>query len=150
MKRVLALISILLIIAVVVVYQAFIPEQQPPVSPTGHRISHIQADFARYHEAIFSDAEIEIIEARADRVMESFRAHWPEDFLTAMYDEYMLGEIGVDYLLILIASRVLDARSVGDEVYDAVLAELDNTSLNESQAQMLQLIRAKIEYFENR
>ncbi|MCL2674943.1 MAG: hypothetical protein FWE92_06390 [Defluviitaleaceae bacterium] len=165
MVRAFALVSILLIIAALAVYQAFTDEpESPPISLTGHRISHILADFAGYHEAIFSDAEIEIIEARANQVMGAFRSPFTRDFLLALNDEYRFGGNGIDYLLILIGSRVAEARAADDDLYEEALARWEREAawiaerdsrlytawMDEAVVHMLSLIHANIEYFENR
>ena len=163
MARIFVLASMLLTISAVAVYQTFIVEpESPPMSLTGYRISHIRADFARYHDAIFSDAEAEITEARASQVMGSFRSPFPRDFLYALDDEYRFGDYGIDYLLVLIGSRVAGARAAGYDTYEEALArwaeeaawiaERDSRPetawMDESVVHMLQLIHESIYYFE--
>jgi len=141
-----AFVLLVLLMTILTACQTNTPE---PIAMSGtvSRINCILYCFDRYHEALFANAEIEIIEEAAERVMSIFRGAFPSDWLYAMQTQYEYGEWGIDNLLILIGSEVATARNAGDMQYEAALAEADSAVLNEVQEQILQWIHEKIEYF---
>lgn len=120
------------------------------MSPTVYRANSMQRDISRYSEARATNMEIDVIEERASRVMSAFRHQMGPDFMMAMASEYISGEWDMEYLLILIGSRVAAARSAGDDRYEEALENaVDSRLQHEIEKHMLQRILASIEYFEN-
>lgn len=150
MKKIFAILALIVLISSFSACQTSRnePEEQM-IAGTILRIDSIMSDFDRYHEAIFADADTEVVEEAAQRVMSIIRHAWAEDWLEAMQIELESGEWGIESLLILVGSRVAEARSEGDDRFEEELTRADALSLNEVQAQILQRIHASIEYFEN-
>jgi len=100
--------------------------------------------------AIFIDAESAGAEEAADRVMGIIRYDFVTDWLKALERQSVRGNSGIEHLLTLIGSRVAAARAAGDDGYDTALARAaDSHRLNKTEAQILQWIHERIEYFEN-
>ena len=145
MKKIVAILVSLSLITVLAACQT---DRDQPVAGTVIRVDGLLADFNRYYEAISSNADIEVVEAAAGRIMSRLRNDFPTDWLTALHMRERSRQ-DIDELLILIGSRVAAARSIGDDRFEEALMDAANSSLNEDQERIWQLILSSIEYFEN-
>ena len=149
MGKVSTLIFLLMLMSSLAACRAAEIKPEPiAMSPTVERQNCIQLCFNRYNEAIFTEAEAEVVEAAADRVMEIFRYAFETDWLDVMQHEYERGEWGIENLLALIGDRIAKGRAAGDETYDTALANAIISYRNETQLQILQWIHESIERFE--
>ena len=156
-KKISVLLAVMMLItALAVVYLFIILTAPPPTPPPQHeaisltwvRMDSIVWAIDNYHEALFSDAEAEVVEQAADRAMAVLNTSFPRDWLNIML-MYESKELGIEYLLTLIGSRVAAARNAGDERYERWLEEANFYRFSEEYDRILQLVHASIEYFEN-
>jgi hypothetical protein len=123
------------------------PAEVSVMSPTVERLRCIERCFDSYYRAIYTDAETEIVERAADRVMEIIRYDFFGDWLTVMYDRYMHDDRGIEYLLNLIRSRAAEAGKTIEDVHEAIFGETTYifNYLDETQIQILQRVHEAIE-----
>jgi len=120
--------------------------EQVAISPTVYRTNLILEDFDRYLEVLYYDADAQVIEEAADRVMSIFRGTFVTDWLWVLESMYTSG-YDIDELLSLIGYRIAVARNTKDDTYEQVLADAANDYMTSIQAQILQRIHERIEYF---
>jgi len=122
-------------------------EPEPAMmSPTVHRTNLILEDFDRYLEVLYYDADAQVIEEAADRVTSILRGTFATDWLWALESMYTNGQ-DIDELISLIGYRVAAARRAKDDTYEQALTDAANDYTTPVQAQILQRIYERIEYF---